>query len=116
MTAVWDAVAATYPEASVVILGPAPQVLPVEAATAQIDDDLAALAAGRGWWYISPMDEEWITATNYHAVIDTGIGRDHPSTDGHAYLADRVAEAVRTLGDGADVVADAPLNEDIVAP
>ena len=116
VTAVWDAVAATYPDATVVILGPAPQVLPVEAATAQIDDDLAALAAGRGWWYISPVDEGWITEANYDAVIDTGIGRDHPSTEGHAYLADRVAEALRTLGEGADVVADAPVDEGVVAP
>ncbi|WP_322409516.1 SGNH/GDSL hydrolase family protein [Microbacterium invictum] len=116
VTAVWDTVAATYPDATVVILGPAPQVLPVETATAQIDDDLAALAAGRGWWYISPVDEEWITEANYDAMIDTGIGRDHPSTEGHAYLADRVAEAVRRLGDGADVIADAPAEEDLVAP
>ncbi len=116
VTAVWDAVAATYPDATVVILGPAPQVLPVEAATGQIDDDLAALAAGRGWWYISPVDEGWITEANYDAVIDTGIGRDHPSTEGHAYLADRVAEALRTLGEGADVVADAPVDEGVVAP
>lgn len=116
VTAVWDAVAATYPDATVVILGPAPQVLPVEAATGQIDDDLAALAAGRGWWYISPVDEGWITEATYDAVIDTGIGRDHPSTEGHAYLADRVAEALRTLGEGADVVADAPVDEGVVAP
>ncbi|TQK19118.1 lysophospholipase L1-like esterase [Microbacterium sp. SLBN-154] len=116
VTAVWDALSATYPDATVVILGPAPQVLPVETATAQIDDDLAALAAERGWWYVSPIDEEWIGEANYDAVIDTGIGRDHPSTEGHAYLADRVADAVRMLGEGADVVADAPVDEDVVAP
>ena len=100
MTAAWDALAALYPEASIVILGPAPQVLPVQAATARIDADLAELAAARGWWYVSPIAEDWITPANYAAVIDTGIGRDHPSTDGHAYLATRLAEALATLERG----------------
>ena len=65
VTAAWDALAALYPEASIVILGPAPQVLPVEAATARIDADLAELAAARGWWYVSPIGEDWITPANY---------------------------------------------------
>ena len=54
VTAAWDSLAALYPSASIVVLGPAPQVLPVEEATARIDADLSALAAARGWWYISP--------------------------------------------------------------
>jgi len=116
VTAAWDALAALYPEASVVILGPAPQILPVEAQTARIDADLAGLAAARGWWYISPIAEEWITPENYAAVIDTDIGRDHPSTNGHAYLATRLAEALETLGDGADVAADAPLDSELSGP
>ena len=117
VTAAWDALAARYPEADIVILGPAPQVLPVEAATRRIDDDLRALAAERGWWYVSPIAEEWITDANYLDIIDTGpIGRDHPSTDGHAYLATRVAEAIRTMSEPADIVADAPHDEELVTP
>ena len=108
VTTAWDALEALYPAASIVILGPAPQVLPVEEPTARIDADLAALAAARGWWYISPLADEWITPENYLDVIDTGIGRDHPSTTGHAYLATRLAEALAELGSGTDVVADAP--------
>lgn len=116
VTAAWDQLVATYPRATIVVLGPAPQVLPVERPTAEIDDELAALAAGRGWWYISPIDEAWITEANYDAVIDTGVGRDHPSTAGHAYLADRVVAALEKLGEGADVVADAPLDDELVTP
>src|SRR5690606_6385982 len=97
VTAAWDELAATYPAARFVVLGPAPQVLPVERATARIDSDLTALAAQRGWWYISPLREGWITQENYYAVIDTGIGRDHPSTAGHRYLAERLAEAIDAL-------------------
>lgn len=117
VTAAWDALAAAYPEADIVILGPAPQVLPVEESTRRIDDDLRALAAERGWWYVSPIAEDWITDANYLDVIDTGpIGRDHPSTDGHAYLAARVAEAIRTMSEPADIVADAPRDEELVGP
>uniref|UniRef100_UPI001A8D5DDE hypothetical protein n=1 Tax=Alicyclobacillus suci TaxID=2816080 RepID=UPI001A8D5DDE len=67
--AAWDALAAIYPHAQIVILGPAPQVLPVEAATARIDRDLAGAAAARGWWYVSPIGEQWITPANYSDVI-----------------------------------------------
>lgn len=107
VTAAWDALAATYPDAAVVIMGPAPQVLPVEPATARIDRDLAELAAARGWWYVSPLADAWITPDNYARVIDSSdIGRDHPSTAGHAYLAERLAAVLRELAAPADVVAD----------
>lgn len=105
VTAAWDALAARYPAASFVILGPAPQVLPVQRATARIDRDLAALAAARGWWYISPIAEGWVSAENYAAVIDTGIGRNHPSTSGHTYLAERLEAALRALSARTDAAA-----------
>jgi lysophospholipase L1-like esterase len=97
VTAAWDAMAAIYPEAAIVILGPAPHELPVEAGTARIDQDLQALAAARGWWYISPVQEDWITEQNYLAVIDVDLGKKHPSTDGHRYLAEKVAAALAEM-------------------
>lgn len=96
----WDALAGIYPEMPIVVLGPAPQVLPVEPETARIDRDLAALAADRQWWYISPLREQWITPENFAAVIDTGpVGRHHPSIEGHAYLAQRLADALSEITD-----------------
>lgn len=113
----WDRLEALYPEARIVILGPAPQVLPVESATARIDADLAELAAQRGWWYISPIADEWITDANHGSVIDTSeVGRDHPSTEGHAYLAERLAQALDALAVETDVAADAPHDEELVGP
>lgn len=100
VNAAWDRLAATYPGVPVVVLGPAPQVLPVEKATARIDKHLASLAAHRGWWYISPLQEKWITEENYLSVIDTSdFGRDHPSVEGHAYLAQHVADALAEITD-----------------
>ncbi|MFS0852415.1 SGNH/GDSL hydrolase family protein [Microbacterium sp. 179-I 3D4 NHS] len=95
--AAWDAMAAKYPEATIVILGPAPHELPIGEGTARIDADLADRAAARGWWYISPIAEDWITEQNYLAVIDVEIGRKHPSTDGHRYLAERLAADLDAL-------------------
>ena len=117
VNAVWDDLAALYPDTPIVILGPAPQVLPVEPATARIDDDLTALASARGWWYISPIDEGWITPANYLDVIDTGpMARNHPSTEGHEFLAERVFAAIAEMGEASEVVADAPLDEEITGP
>ncbi|WOF22132.1 SGNH/GDSL hydrolase family protein [Microbacterium betulae] len=91
----WDALVELYPDAAVVVLGPAPQVLPVEETTARIDAELAALASTRGWWYISPVSEEWITEADYDWVIDTSeTGTNHPGDAGHAYLAGRLADAI----------------------
>lgn len=105
----WDSLRDLYPDAAVIILGPAPQVLPVEASTARIDADLSALSAERGWWYISPIAEDWITPGNYLEVIDTSIiGRDHPSTEGHAHLAERLTAALDARMASTTVIADAP--------
>ncbi|MFS0893393.1 SGNH/GDSL hydrolase family protein [Microbacterium sp. 179-I 3D3 NHS] len=97
VTAAWDALGAIYPEAAIVVLGPAPHELPVGAATARIDADLSELAAARGWWYISPVAQNWITDLNYLDVIDVEVGRQHPSTAGHQYLAEKVAAALDEL-------------------
>ncbi len=105
--AAWDGVRSLYPDAQLVVLGPAPQVLPVERETARIDADLRDLAAARGWWYVSPLAEEWITPSRYRDVIDTSdVGRDHPSTAGHAYLASRLVEALAGMAVTTDAVAD----------
>jgi lysophospholipase L1-like esterase len=117
VTSAWDALRARFPDAAIVILGPAPQVLPVEDTTRAIDADLRELAAARGWWYISPIADEWITTANYLDVIDTGpIGRDHPSTAGHEYLAHRVAQALEAMAQPTQVVADAPQDPQALAP
>lgn len=97
VTSAWDTLAATYPDASIVVLGPAPRMLPIEDGTIRIDHDLAALAGARGWWYISPIEQDWITAYNYLSVIAVDPGNRHPSTDGHHYLAEKLASALAEM-------------------
>lgn len=104
--AVWSAVAATYPDAELVILGPAPSQLPVDERIAQIDDVLSDLALEQGLDYISPIDDAWITEQNYDAVIDTTpTGHNHPSDDGHAYLAEKLVSELQGTETAAQVAA-----------
>ncbi|MFS0867964.1 SGNH/GDSL hydrolase family protein [Microbacterium sp. 179-B 1A2 NHS] len=106
--ATWDRFERTYPRAQFVIFGPTPHDLPVHEGTARIDHDLAAEAGERGWWYISPLAEGWITPENYLAMIDTGVGAKHPSDAGHTYLAEKLAQALRDRSATTDAV-EAPL-------
>ncbi|WP_460799585.1 SGNH/GDSL hydrolase family protein [Microbacterium sp. GXF0217] len=98
VNAAWDAMTGLYPDAAIVVLGPAPHELPIGEGTARIDVDLGELAAARGWWYISPIERGWITDDNYLDVIDVDLGRKHPSTEGHRYLAEKVVEALSEVG------------------
>lgn len=110
--AAWDTLETVYPDAEVVVLGPAPQVLPVEAPTAEIDRRLTRLAADRGWPYISPVQEEWITEDDYARLIDTSQrGANHPSDVGHAYLAERLVAALDAMTAPVQVEAAEPLPE-----
>jgi len=113
VAAAWDGLAALYPDTPIVIVGPAPQALPVHKATQRIDRDLSELAAERSWWYVSPITEGWITESNYAAVIDTTpIGRNHPSTAGHEYLASRLADALSAMTQTVDASAEVPTSEE----
>jgi lysophospholipase L1-like esterase len=98
VTSAWNDLHRIYPHAQMVILGPAPQVLPLQQKTREIDGTLRELAAARKWPYISPIAQQWITPANYRDVIDTSQeAHDHPSTAGHEYLAQRLAEALTKL-------------------
>jgi hypothetical protein len=106
----WDRFERAYPGAQFVIFGPTPHEFPVFEGTARIDRDLAAESAERGWWYISPLAEEWITPANYLDMIDTGVGAKHPSDAGHLYLAEKLAQALRDRSATTDAGVDAPLD------
>jgi lysophospholipase L1-like esterase len=106
---VWDRFERTYPNAQIVIFGPTPHQFPVDEGTSRIDRDLKAEAAERGWWYISPLTEQWVTPSNYLDYIDTGVGNKHPSDAGHTYLAEQLAQALRDRSATTDAGNEAPL-------
>ncbi|MDT3317806.1 GDSL-type esterase/lipase family protein [Microbacterium sp. KSW4-11] len=111
--ATWDVFARLYPHAQIVIFGPTPHQFPIDEGTARIDRDLQKAAADRHWWYISPLQEQWVTPANYLDVIDVGAGKRHPSDRGHAYLAERLQQALVDRSASTDAVAP---TEDESAP
>ncbi|GGF46877.1 hypothetical protein GCM10010922_23300 [Microbacterium sorbitolivorans] len=94
--AVWQAFEHTYPDADLVVLGPAPSVLPIEENVEKIDEALSQLAADEGLDYISPIAEGWLTDDNIGDYIDASAAN-HPSDAGHAYLAERLAADLSQL-------------------
>jgi lysophospholipase L1-like esterase len=88
-----------YPAAQVVLVGPAPLALPVSPRTETMDTALRAAAAYEGAAYVSPIAEEWLTAENISQWIDPAAAN-HPTTAGHAYLADRLIGSLDALGSG----------------
>lgn len=88
------AVREKFPSADVVVLGPSPATQTATNRLWSVNNDLASAAQHLGLHFVSGMD--WITPENWASVIDAEAAN-HPSTEGHAYLADRVVEAVGDL-------------------
>lgn len=82
-----------FPEAVIVVLGPAPNVLPLWPQIGAVDDALRAASRELQLTYISPIEESWINDANYATVMDP-ISK-HPSANGHIYLAERAASAIQ---------------------
>lgn len=91
-----DAIEQRFPDATIVVLGPAPATLPVESGLKSVDDALRSAALSRSLNYISPIADEWISQANYAEVIDVNAAN-HPSTAGHAFLAQRTVDALRAI-------------------
>lgn len=84
----------TWPSAQVVVLGPCPDLLPASKTLKSVDSQLAAVTSTQRLHYLSCLKEGWINSSNFDEVIDTN-SQDHPSTDGHAYLATKVEAGLR---------------------
>ena len=91
-----DVAKAKFPAAQIIILGPAPALVPASGAVSLIDQTLQSVASERGLPYISPVMEDWINIQNYGDIIDITVDN-HPDTEGHQYLSGRVTEAIRAL-------------------
>lgn len=86
---------ARFPGARLVVFGPGPDTWPVDERVEQADRILEQVAAAADVPYVSPIQEKWVTATNFSEVIDP-VTR-HPSDEGHALLARRLTEDLRAL-------------------
>ena len=83
-----------YPNAQIIGLGPTPPYLPASAGVVKANDILKTVFSEAGLSYVDTTG--WITTDNISTVIDANADN-HPSTDGHAYLAEQVEAALRGL-------------------
>lgn len=85
-----------FPAAQVIVVGPAPDKAPgLAPGIGNMDVMLANAAFDAGARYISPWRDQWITEQNVSQIIDPETV--HPSTAGHAILAERLVESLRDL-------------------
>lgn len=87
---------AKYPKAQIVLFGPAAPQLPVSGGLQKIDRALRLAATREKVHYISPIAQNWITVGNIKEMIDPDK-QFHPSTAGHAYLAQKLEASLRLL-------------------
>jgi lysophospholipase L1-like esterase len=86
---------ARFPDAQIVVLGPAPFSWPLADGVRTVDASLERAARESGVPYISPVQEEWLTGENIGAFIDPATL--HPNDQGHAYFAERLNSALTDL-------------------
>ncbi|WP_181421645.1 SGNH/GDSL hydrolase family protein [Curtobacterium sp. MCBD17_030] len=91
-----EAAKTKFPNAQIVLFGPAAPQLPVSGGMQKIDRALHLAAAREEVHYISPIAQNWITVGNIKEMIDP-TKQFHPSTAGHAYLAEKLEESLRKI-------------------
>jgi len=75
--------------ARIVMLGPIPPRVPVDAGELRAEAALGAVAASQHVMFIDPIREHWITAENQATYAGHVPG--HPNNAGYAYIAHRLA-------------------------
>jgi len=95
---VLDVAREKFPAAKIVLLGPGTPTVPASPQLAAINSKLYQIADEQKLNYISPISDLWINGTNYAQFIDASK-TNHPSTAGHAYLAEKTVAALRAIGE-----------------
>lgn len=87
-----------FPQATVVLLGPGPDPLPLTPVQWRVDAILEEAAASAGTPYLSMLQEHWIPEDRSAAVIDPATA--HPTVQGQEYLGIRLAAQLHLVVPG----------------
>lgn len=91
--AVVQAAARRFPDATVVLVGPVAMEQPPDGQLLRVDRVLRAVAAATGAAFVDPIAAHWVTGANHGSYTSaTGF---YPNAAGHAYLATKLAPALR---------------------
>lgn len=88
-----------YPGVPIAMMGPAPATAGLDYNLRPLDDLLAEVADEASVPYISPLDEDWFGSADWSGPRFTRVSP-HPTTVGHAYVAQRLVEDLRALAAG----------------
>ena len=100
---VLDGIAANLPTAKIYVVGPMFEAGPAPPQIIAVRDGIKAACAARGVPHIDPVlaGSEWITGSSAagtgNAAIYISGDNVHPNTDGHEYLARRIAAQILSL-------------------
>lgn len=90
--------AAGFPGATIVLLGPGPDPLPVTAVQRRVDGIIGGAAEALEVPYLSMLRQRWIPEQHADAVIDPATA--HPTVQGQEYLGIRLAAALHLVASG----------------
>lgn len=85
-----------WPGVQVVVMGPS-QPMPGGALLKRVSNPILRAALSEQVPFINPLGASWFTDTNSKQYYGNANGS-HLNTKGHAYLATRVLEALKTMG------------------
>ena len=92
----FDAVAAAYPDARVVVVGPLVAGDHPSRDLRRLDAVLRAEAARRGWLFVETLDPPWIPSRLVPGLMTRDGAR--PTAAGHGHLAGQLATAIQVAG------------------
>lgn len=87
---------AKFPNAQIVLMGPISPTLPAGPDIMTVTASLRGIAEANGLRFVSGVQEKWLTPENLDQMIDASKAR-HPSTAGHAHLAQRLTEDLKSF-------------------
>ena len=87
------AVRSQFPGAALAMFGPCSTTGIADPRTSKIDKQLAVAAMRAKLHYVSCFRQKWVNAETVNMVMNPRT--EHPSTEGHRYLADKLSAALR---------------------
>lgn len=86
-----------FPQAQVVMVGPAPATEGLINVLAPIDTALSQAATAQEVPYISPLREQWFSAGNLAGYMNPMDGSPHPNNAGHKLFGEKLAAAIKQI-------------------
>jgi lysophospholipase L1-like esterase len=88
---------ARFPQAQVVVVGPAPATVGLMTALIPVDAAVSAAASVEKVPYVSPLTAGWFNAGNLPGYMNPMNGSPHPNTAGHRHFGLLLADAITKL-------------------